>query len=92
MFDELLPIGSIVLVKDCEKRIMIEGIKQISDDGTVYDYCGVFYPEGYISDEYRFVFNRDDVTFVFFQGFVDIEHTLYREKVREKLKEKNLEY
>ena len=50
MFKELLPIGSVVLLKGGIKKIMVTGIKPVSkdDDGTEqeYDYIGVIYPEG----------------------------------------------
>lgn len=49
MFKELLPIGSVVLLKGGIKKIMVTGIKPVSkdDDGTEqeYDYIGVIYPE-----------------------------------------------
>ena len=45
MFKELLPIGSVVLLKGGIKKIMVTGIKPVSkdDDGTEqeYDYIGV---------------------------------------------------
>ena len=48
MFKELLPIGSVVLLKGGIKKIMVTGIKPVSkdDDGTEqeYDYIGVIYP------------------------------------------------
>ena len=48
MFKELLPIGSVVLLKGGIKKIMITGIKPVSkddEDGTEqeYDYIGVIY-------------------------------------------------
>lgn len=91
MINDLLPIGSIVLLKEGKKRLMIEGIKQKTEDGTFYDYVGVLYPEGYINDEYKFVFNQDDIEVVQFLGFVDIEHTMFRAKLQEKLQEEGLE-
>jgi len=59
MFKELLPIGSVVLLKGGIKKIMVTGIKPVSkddDDGTEqeYDYIGVIYPEGYLNDEFNF--------------------------------------
>ena len=51
---DLLPIGSIVLLKDGEKRLMINGIMQsdASGNGQEYDYLGVLYPEGHIGDQF----------------------------------------
>ena len=57
MFKELLPIGSVVLLKGGIKKIMVTGIKPVSkdDDGTEqeYDYIGVIYPEGYLFRGYE---------------------------------------
>ena len=56
MFKELLPIGSVVLLKGGIKKIMVTGIKPVSkdDDGTEqeYDYIGAYryiqYLSGYV--------------------------------------------
>ena len=47
---DLLPVGSIVLLKGGEKRLMICGILQseASEDAKNYDYLGTLYPEGHI--------------------------------------------
>src|SRR5690625_7862780 len=72
--EKLLPNGTIVLLKGGNKRLMIYGRKQLivdndqeeaaegkPADGTMYDYLGVFYPEGYINQEYTYVFNHTDI-------------------------------
>lgn len=72
---EYLPIGSIVLLNNGTKRIMIYGRKQISmDTGEIYDYVACFYPEGNISQEYTFLFNNEDIREVLFRGFSDEEN------------------
>lgn len=72
---ELLPIGSIVLLKEGEKRLMIDGIMQsdASGNGENYDYLGILYPEGHIGDEYQYLFNHEDIDQVFFRGYEDEE-------------------
>ena len=48
---ELLPIGSVVLLKDAVKRVMIYGVMQTdSETDEDYDYLGVVYPEGSMGD------------------------------------------
>ena len=75
MFKNLLPIGSVVLLKNGIKKIMIVGIKPIKNDDTeeMYDYIGVLYPEGYISNEINFLFNKDDICDVIFRGYENSE-------------------
>lgn len=72
---ELLPIGTIVLLKEGEKRLMINGIKQInaSGDGKEYDYLGILYPEGHIGDEFQYLFNHEDISEIIFKGYEDDE-------------------
>ena len=76
-FKELLPIGTVVVLKGGQKRLMIFGIKQDirKDDKPVeeYDYIGVPYPEGNIGTECQFLFNHEDVETVYFRGYEDIE-------------------
>lgn len=74
---ELLPIGSVILVKEAEKRMMIIGVLQQNGDER-YDYMGVLYPEGYMSQDEVYLFNHEDIDKVDFLGFVDIEHQTFR--------------
>lgn len=80
---ELLPIGSIVLLKDGEKKLMINGIKQIdaSGDGKEYDYLGVLYPEGHIGDQFQYLFNHEDIDKIVFHGYEDEERTEFLAKL-----------
>ncbi len=80
---DLLPIGSIVLLKDGEKRLMIAGIMQsdASGSGQEYDYLGVLYPEGHIGDQFQYLFNHEDIREIVFRGFVDSERDEFLEKL-----------
>ena len=83
MAENLLPIGSVVLLKEGKKRLMIYGINQKTDKGDIYNYLGCLYPEGNISPEYTYLFNEDGIEGVFFLGFVDPEFSLYRNRFKE---------
>ena len=50
-YEKYLPMGSVVLLKDAKKRIMITGFCLETEDGKMYDYTGCLYPEGYVSSE-----------------------------------------
>ena len=81
---ELLPIGTVVLLKDGEKKLMIYGIKQIDADTSIeYDYIGVLYPEGNIGELGSYMFNHSDITDVFFMGYEDEEREEFLEKLQE---------
>lgn len=83
MIKDLLPIGSIVALHDAKKKLMICGIKQQGQDTPhrEYDYLGVFYPEGSIGDEYKFLFNHTDIEKIIFRGFEDIERQTFIERL-----------
>lgn len=81
---ELLPIGSVVLLKDGKKRVMVIGVKQTdTSTNTEYDYLSVIYPEGYINPETVFFFNHDSIETVFFKGYEDEEHDAFIERLAE---------
>ncbi|WP_455713934.1 DUF4176 domain-containing protein [Anaerosporobacter sp.] len=75
MIKDLLPIGSIVLLKDATKKMMVYGIKQsqVTDPDKEYDYIGVLYPEGNMGENFQFLFNHEDIQSVIFRGYEDIE-------------------
>lgn len=80
---ELLPIGSIVLLEEGEKRLMISGIMQsdASGNGEEYDYLGVLYPEGHIGDQFQYLFNHKDISEIIFRGFEDDERVEFLDKL-----------
>lgn len=80
---DLLPIGSIVLLENGEKRLMINGIMQSEANGTgkEYDYLGVLYPEGHIGDQFQYLFNHEDIQEIVFRGFEDSERAAFLEKL-----------
>ena len=79
---ELLPIGSVVLLKDGQKRVMIYGVKQ-TDTSTdkEYDYISVPYPEGNMGDESQFLFNHSDIEEIYFRGCEDEEREEFIENL-----------
>lgn len=91
MYKDLLPIGSVVLLKGGEKRVMICGrIQAKSGDEKIYDYSACYYPEGIINPTSMFFFDRDAIDRVFFIGFQDGEELAYQEEVLGVLRELEL--
>lgn len=79
----LLPAGSIVILKGGVKRLMVCGVRQTNNnDGREYDYIGVLYPEGYMGDDYRYLFNHEDILQVFFRGYEDEERSRFVERLK----------
>lgn len=81
---ELLPIGSVVLIKEGQKRVMIYGRNQIQvSTGNMYDYISCLYPEGNIDGNYTYLFNHENIEKVYFIGFQDEEELDFQEKLKQ---------
>lgn len=79
---ELLPIGSVVMLKDGKKRLMIYGIKQTDQETNIeYDYIAVLYPEGNLGQVGHYFFNHEDIEQVYYLGLNDLERQIFLEKL-----------
>ncbi len=79
----LLPIGSVVLLKNSTKRVMIIGVAQVSESENgrvIYDYAGCFYPEGYLGADKNFLFNTDQIEKLYAISYQDDEQLAFKEK------------
>lgn len=79
----LLPLGSVVLVKEATKSLIIVGTRAKDDESKEYDYVACLFPEGYINSEMFFLFNHEDIDKVRFIGYIDSEVQVYEQKIRE---------
>lgn len=71
---EFLPIGSIILLKNTSKNLMIYGRKMLHEEsGEIFDYIGCPYPEGYLADEFSYLFNKEDIAQIVSPGYADEE-------------------
>ncbi len=88
MYDELLPIGSVVLLKEAKLKLVIVGRILTNDDmKEIFDYAGVIYPLGITGDDELYFFNRDAIDRLYFIGFQDGEELEFKEEVLSKLGE-----
>ena len=72
--NKFLPIGSVVLLKNSQKRIMIVGVKQKQvDSEKVWDYSACLYPEGVLDPDRLFLFDAEQIERLYFIGFQDGE-------------------
>ena len=82
MLDYLLPIGSVVKLRNGKKKVMIYGVKQTdAKTDTTYDYVGVLYPEGNIGQEYQLLFSHDAIEEIYFRGYENEERLFCNQKV-----------
>ena len=76
MNNRLLSIGSVVLLKDADKRIMIIGYyPTVEEKGNevTYDYSGCLFPEGVMDSNSAMLFNHSDIDKLFYYGLMDGE-------------------
>ena len=73
----LLPVGSVVLLKEAEKELMIIGILPVNKEKR-YDYLAVVYPEGYINDKYIFLFDHDDIKEIKYLGYMSSAYQIFK--------------
>ena len=77
--DALLPLGSIVLLHEGSKKLMIYGRKQLQiTTNRLFDYLGVVYPEGYIDENYSYLFNQEDIEMIVHVGYTNEEEEQFQ--------------
>ena len=83
-FEKYLPIGSVVLMKEATKRIMITGyaVKSPQLGNKVFDYIGCLYPEGMVSSDRNLLFDHKDIQQIFAIGFSDDEQKKFVETIK----------
>ena len=88
MYKDLLPIGSVVILKGGNVKLMITG-RILTDDKQqdIYDYVGCIYPIGITSEDEMYFFNRDMIERTCFIGYQDEEELEYRNDVLAELGE-----
>lgn len=90
MYERVLPVGTVVMLKDAYKRMMIMGYQQsqTEDLKKVYDYIGCIYPEGFIKVQEMRLFDHEDIEIVFEMGFQNEEQEMFRKDLENELKRK----
>lgn len=84
MKEKFLPIGTVILMKDATKRLMITGYCSSTPDNPekVYDYVGCLFPEGNLAGDEVALFNHDQIGNILHMGlndeeFVDLNNQLH---------------
>lgn len=82
MMDGLLPVGTVVLLKNSTKRVMIIGVCQLaaSDPSKVWDYVGCPFPEGFLGPDKTYLFNREQIERIYAVGYQDEEQFAFKVK------------
>ena len=86
---EFLQIGSVVVLKGTQKKLMIIGRVQVCE-GKMHKYSGVLYPEGYLGNDKLYLFDEADIETIYYMGMQDAEEFAYRKALQESV-EKEME-
>lgn len=75
----LLPLGSVVLLKGANKRLLICGrIQTKVGECKIYEYSACPYPEGIVDPSKMYFFDHSSIARVYFIGFQDEEELTFR--------------
>ncbi len=91
--EKYLPVGTVVLLKNGTKRVMINGFctMDASKPEKVYDYSGVLFPEGSLSSDQTLLFDHEQIVRVDHMGLDDDEEKAFKVKLKEIVAETNAE-
>lgn len=85
-FFSLLPIGSVVKLKNVDKPVMIFGRQQMElSSKNLYDYVAVPYPEGNLGPDFNVFFDRPIIEKVLFTGYETEEELQFREQLEKEI-------
>lgn len=71
----LLPVGSVVRLKDSTANVMIAGYLPVgeADPGYAWDYSGFKFPLGYVRNDEIYCFDQNQIEEVLAMGYQDEE-------------------
>lgn len=83
MANHLLPVGSVVQLKNSTAKVMIAGYLPTgpSRPGYVWDYSGFKFPLGYMSDDEIYCFDQGQIEIIMALGYQDREQFLFIDKL-----------
>lgn len=67
---KVLPIGTVVILKGANKKLMIIGyFPEDNKSKKKYDYVACLFPEGLMSSDSFYMFNKEKIQQVFHEGY-----------------------
>ena len=83
--EKYLPVGTVVLLQNGTKRVMINGFctMDASNPNRIFDYSGVLFPEGSLSSDQTLLFDHNQIVRVDHMGLVDDEEKTFKVKLKE---------
>ncbi len=82
-YEKYLPIGTVVMLNNGKKRVMITGFCCVNNDdkSKVYDYTGCLFPEGFITSDKNLLFDHSQISKIYHLGLIDEEEKEFKNKL-----------
>lgn len=92
MQGKYLPIGTVCLLKNARKKVMVVGFCATATEvgDKVFDYIGCLYPEGVVSSNENLLFDHEQIDKIYYLGYSDEEDKTFKEKLKELLEKVDL--
>ena len=83
--EKYLPVGTVVLLQNGTKRVMINGFctMDANNPSRIFDYSGVLFPEGSLSSDQTLLFDHSQIVRVDHMGLQDDEEKTFKVKLKE---------
>lgn len=92
MLEQVLPVGTVVMLNGGLKRLIIMGYQQrnADDPDRIYDYIGCSYPEGFMGAEKMLMFDHSQIEHIFAMGLQNPEQMAFRKELEAELDRQGL--
>lgn len=87
--EKFLPIGTVVMLQNGTKRVMITGFCAVERDNKnkIWDYSGCMYPEGFMDSTKTCLFDHEQIKEIYHLGLEeDEEEKEFKAKLNELVK------
>lgn len=83
MREKYLPVGTVVLLQNGSKRVMVNGFctMDANKPDKIYDYSGVLFPEGSLSSDQTLLFDHSQIVRIDHMGLEDQEEKDFKVKL-----------
>lgn len=87
VIDNVLPIGTVVQLKNYDVRVIIAGYCSVTEKNPDYtwDYSGFVFPIGYLGEDSIVSFDTEEIQQIITYGFQDEEQIRYMEDLKQVL-------
>jgi len=80
--NEILPIGTVIKLKNIEKPYMIISLKTKNLEGKDFLYAAVPFPLGYLGIVNKKCFNNSEIEEIYFLGYLNNESRKYLKSLK----------